>query len=115
MHRFFIEPKTLGYQEETYNRWDNPKWCALVDEFRWSIRLRDWKIIDRRFRLMVKVEDWDGQGVLLIANESRDAVLTDAYIKAGFMENQAIIVFANSHIPWERLRPFTAKGKERAT
>jgi len=115
MHRFFIDPKTLGYQAETYNRWDDPKWRALVDEFRWSIRLREWKEIDRRLRLVLRVEDWDGQDVLLIANPRTDDILVDAYIKAGFMENQAIIVFADSHIPWESLREFKAVNPRRGT
>jgi len=108
MHRLFIEPKTLGYQAETYNRWDNPKWCALVDEFRWSIRLREWKEIDRRLILFVKVENWDGQDVLLIANPPTDDILVDAYVKAAFLEGQAIMVFAQDNIPWQRLKPFRA-------
>jgi len=108
MHRFFIEPKMLGYQAETYNRWDDPKWCALVDEFRWSIRLREWKDIDRRLRLFVKVEEWDGDDVLLIDNDHRDMMLADAYVKAGFLEGQAIMVFARHNIPWQRLKPFRA-------
>jgi len=108
MHRFFIEPKTLGYQQETYNRWNDRRWRSLVDEFRWSMRLREWKVIDRRFRLLVEVEEWDGQNVLLIANHPRDDVLVDAYVKAGFMEGQAIIAFADASIPWQRLKPFRA-------
>lgn len=108
MHRFFIRPETLGYQKDTFNRWDDARWQALVADFRWSIRLREWKQIDRRLRLFVKVEEWDGGDVLLIANPSHDTVLVDAYVKAGFLEDRAIIVFADPHIPWQRLKPFRA-------
>lgn len=108
MHRFFIKPESLGYKPTVFNHWDDPRWRALVREFRECIRYREWKDIDRRFRLLVKVENWEGKDVLLIANDKRDSDLVDAYLKSGFLEGQAIIVFADASIPWERLKPFKA-------
>jgi len=115
MHRFFIEPQSLGYKSTVFNHWHDLRWRALVREFRTRIQYREWKEIDRRFRLLVKVEDWDGKDVLLIANDKRDTDLVDAYIKAAFLEGQHIMAFADDTIPWERLKPFKAVNPRRGT
>jgi len=115
MHRFLIEPKALGYKSTVFNHWGDLRWQALVQEFRTHIRYREWKDIDRRLRLFVKVENWHGQDVLLIANPPHDSFLIDAYVKAGFLEGQHIMAFADDTIPWERLKPFKAVNPRRGT
>lgn len=115
MHRFLIEPKALGYKATVFNHWGDLRWRSLVQDFRLSIRYREWKDIDRRLRLYVKVESWEGQDVLLIANPPHDSFLVDAYVKAGFLEGQHIMVFADDSIPWSRLKPFRAVNPWRGT
>jgi len=110
MHRFFIEPETLTEDRTIWlQKADDPRFRHLVRSFRESIRNRNWKAIDLSIKLFVKVETWDNRNVLVENLETRtDYYLASAYLRAGLLEKIPIIVFADSSIPWERLREFRA-------
>ena len=117
MHRFFIEPQTLTEDRTVWvGTPDHIGFRHLVASFREKIRNREWKAIDLSIRLLVKVDTWDGHAVLVEDLGTRsDYYVASAYLRAGILENTAIIVFADSHIPWESLREFKAVNPPRST
>lgn len=117
MHRFFIEPRTLSQDRSVWiDRQDDTRWRYLLDGFREKIRCREWKAIDLHIRLSVKVETYEDKPILVEDLGSRsDYYLASAYLKAGLLEKTAIIVFADTSIPWESLRDFRAVNPRRST
>jgi hypothetical protein len=117
MHRFFVEPRTLTEDRTVWvGNPDDTRFRHLVASFRDKIRNREWKVIDLSIRLYVKVETWDGQDVLVEHLDTRtDYYMASAYLRAGLLEKQPIMVFADDAIPWEGLRPFRAVNPRRRT